>query len=211
MTRSEIREKAQVLLDEYSDQGGWEVPELDHHIDFAHNEVASLFLKMDDSYYLKTANISLVAGTELYNLPSDCLKIKRITDPDGVPISRLYKLTDRYEYIGYGDVKLYYLQGSQIGFLDIPSTAETFGCLYVHAPVAMTDDDDSPDVPEYLGHDLIAFETAVSALAQDEEINLTLNAKAKNLRTQIEEFYYTRNIDFPRQAPRDEALDDLDL
>lgn len=211
MNREQIREKTRVLLDEYSDQGGWETEELDHIIDLAHNEVASLFQAQDDSFYLSPHTFALLPTIEQYDLPDDFLKIKRITDSEGVPLTRLYKLTDRNEYIGYGDVKLYYFQGNQIGFLDIPSVAENLPCLYVRRPTPMDDDADSPDVPEYLGHDLIVLESAVLALAMDEEINPTLNSKAAHLKNQIQELYYTRNVDFPRQQERDEALDDLDL
>jgi hypothetical protein len=211
MTREQIREKSRVLLDEFSDQGGWETDELNHLIDLASNDVCSLFMKLDDSHYLKSGSIITEATKELYDLPTDFLKIKRLVDSDGVPLTRLYKVTDRYEYIGYGDVKLYYLQGIQIGLLDIPSTAETLALLYVHAPLAIASDAASPDCPEYLGHDLIIYKTAVLALTLDEESNDILNYKVKELEDQIIDLYYTRNIDFPRQQERDEALDDLDL
>jgi hypothetical protein len=212
MTRAQVRTKLQVLLDEYSDQGGWEIAELDHIIDLASNEVASLFLKIDDSHYLESTpvNVSPILG-ELYDLPNDFLKVKRMVDSDGVPITRLYKITDRYQYLGYGDIKLYYLQGSKIGFLDVPGTAETLTLLYVRTPEQMDDDADSPDVPEYLGHDLIVYKAAIIALSMDEESNDIINYQAKQLEDDIQELYYTRNVDFPRQQERDEALDDLDI
>jgi hypothetical protein len=211
MTRAEIRSKTQVLLDEYADQGGWTPEELDHIIDLAHNAVAALFLRIDDSYYISTHDFSLSPSVELYALPTGCVKIKRIVDANGTPVTRLYRLTNRCDYVGTGYTKTYYFQGNQIGFLDIPTVAATYPCLYIRRPTVLVNDDSVPDVPEYLGHDLIVVEAAITALAMDEEINSTLEDRARTLRGDIRTLYYTRNADFSRQADSDEALDDLDL
>jgi len=210
MTRGEIRSKAQVLLDEFADQGGWTPEELNHIIDLAYNAVAALFLQLDDSYYISTHDFSLQPTIEQYDLPDGCVKIKRIVDINGTPLTRLYRLTSRQDYIGTGFTKTYYFQGSHIGFLDIPAVAATYPCLYIRRPTVLVNDDSVPDVPEYLGHDLIVIEAAISALVMDEEQNSTLEFKARQLRNDIRDLYYTRNADFSRQAEGDEALDDLD-
>jgi len=211
MTRGEIREKAQVLLDEYSDQGGWEPEELNHIIDLAYNQVAALFLQVDKSHYISDHNFSLLPTIEKYDLPDDFMHVQRITNSYGTPLTRLYKLIDRTRYIGVGYVGKYYFQGNQIGFLDIPAVAATYPCLYIRRPAALVSDDSVPDVPEYLGHDLIVVEAAILALAIDEEQNGTLDHKARTLKNDIQNLYHTRNVDQSRQAEGDEALDELDL
>ena len=212
MNRSQIRAKVQVLLEEYSGAGTGDLSpeEINHLIDLASNKVASIFLSKDDSYYTKVGSFNLTATIELYDLPADCLYIKRIVDGNSEAFGRLLDLTRRSEFIGASALLVYYLQGSQIGFLDVPNASLTIPYLYIRTPIALVDDSSSPDVPAYLGHDLIVIDTAIIALQVDEEQSATLEGMSRELRKQIDDIYYTRNKDFAPQVPGDDAMNDMD-
>lgn len=212
MNRLQIRTKVKVLIEEYAGAGTGDLSEdeLNHLIDLSCNKVASIFINKDDSYYTKVGTFSLQPNIELYDLPADCLYIKRVVDSIGEPFGRLYDLTRRIEFIDQAQLLVYYLQGNQIGFLDIPSAAASLPYLYIRTPIALVDDDSIPDMPVFLGHDLVVIETTILALQVDEEQSATLDSMAKDLRRQIDEIYYTRNKDYTYQVPGDQALNDLD-
>jgi hypothetical protein len=210
MNRGQIRDKARVLIEEYGEEIAWEDEELDHLIDLSYKKVSSYFMRKDDSLYVKSANLNLEANKPLYDLADDFLRLKDLYNEDDYPIFRLYNPALRYKFLGQGNVVVYYFQGKQLGLLDIPSAGAIYPYNYVYIPAALTSDESTPDVPEYLGHELICHDVAIKALDLDEETSSTLVEETKELRKQIEEIYYTRSTDFPRQSEGDEALDDLD-
>lgn len=210
MTRQQIRDKARVIIDEYGEEGAWTNTELNHLIDLAFKKIASFFLVLDDTLYAKSGSFSLTANNEFYSLPSDFLAIKWIQDADKQPIYSLRNSAEKYRYVGIGRVVVYYFRKNTIGFSDIPSASATLSYEYIHSPVSIVNDESIPDVPEYLGHELIAAEAAAKALDMDEETSPLLTEEIKDLRKQIVQVYYRRSRDFTPQVPGDPALDDLD-
>jgi hypothetical protein len=209
MTREEIRDKLRVYIDEFSGADRWTDTELNHLIDVAYNKVTSLFLAMDDSYMTKRTTLA-VTTTEFQDLPADFIRLKRLANADGDALHRLYNPAQRDDYIGLGYVVTYYFKGSQLGLLDVPPAAATYSLDYVYRPTPLTSDSQSPEIPIFLGHDLIAVEAAIQALAMDEEESNVLTNEARELKRQIVETYSRRNSDFPRIIEGDELLDDLD-
>jgi hypothetical protein len=189
----------------------WSNDELNHIVDNVYKKVAALFLAMDDSFYSISDTFDLETNTELYDLPSDFIRIKSVLDENNEPVTRLYNIAKKRDYVsGSGGIpRKYYFLGNQMGFLDVPNANFTYPYVYIHAPDPLIDDDSVPDVPEYLGHELIAHETAQKALSLDEEINPTLENEIKDLRRQIIEVYHRRNTDFSPQVEDDPALDEL--
>jgi hypothetical protein len=210
MTRQTIREQVRILIDEYSDQTQVkEDAELNPLIDASFREVAGLFMAMDDSYYITSDHFDLEATVELYNLPANFIAMKSLENEEGDPIERLYNIAERSSCRAAEEVVCYYFQGNQIGFLAVPIVAAIYPYLYIRKPTPIADDNSEPDVPEFLGHDLIVVLTAIKALNLDEETNPELKDKVKELRAQIREIYYRRNKDFPRHIEGDDALDDI--
>ena len=151
MKLSEIRDKTRIHIDEPSEES-WGDKQLNSLIADATEEVASLFLTLDDSYYIADDTFDIKATIELYDLPSDFLRIKELRDEEKNPLFRLYEIGQRSNFLGYGHTVRYYFQGGKIGFLDIPSTDATYPYKYVRAAVALDiiDDEAIPDVPTYL-------------------------------------------------------------
>lgn len=211
MNREQIRDKVRVLIDEYGSEDRWENEPLNHLIDLAYKKVTALFMAMDDSYYSVADTFNLESTVELYDLPDDFLRIKSILNNLNEPVFRLYNVATKNDYLSGsgGTPTRYYFQGNQIGFLDIPNAALDYPYVYIHAPDPLVDDDSVPDVPPYLGHELIAAETAQKALDMDEETSPIVNEEIKDLRKQIVEIYHRRNTDFSPRVEDDPALDDI--
>ena len=209
MIRSEARARVRIYIDELQEKR-WKNTSIDNLLNELSNEVAALILSLDESYYAKTATFSLQPTQELYNLPDDLLRIKRIKDTNSEPVTRilLSKLWD-HEDRAYTD--RYYFSGNQIGFRKVPAGAASYPYLYLRTPTPMTDDDNSPDVPAYLCHDLICVKTAIDLLDLDEEMDTYLIRKKRDLEEQIKGIYYRRNTDDAEQTASDLLLDDLEV
>jgi len=210
MNREQIRIKVQVHIGD-PDGDRLEPGEINALIDGACNRVAALFLSINESLFIKDDTFSLQPTVELYDLPIDCLRIKEITDSNKNPLHRLYKLGERSRYLDSGSVTHFYFQKKQIGFLSIPSASATIPYKYVYYPAALVNDESIPDVPEFLGHDLIVIESALDARDVDEEASAHLIYRAKQLYDQIGEVYYRRNTDELPEVPSDPMLDELDI
>jgi len=210
MNREQIRLKVQVHIGD-TEADRLEPEEVNALIDGAYNRVAALFLSINESLFVEDGVFSLQPTVELYDLPVNFLRIKEITDSNKNPLHRLYKLGERSSYLGHGSVTHYYFQKKQIGFLDIPSNSIAIPYKYIYIPAALTGDESIPDVPEFLGHDLIVIESALDARDVDEEASAHLIYRAKQLYSQIGEAYYRRNTDELPEVSPDPLLDELDF
>jgi hypothetical protein len=210
MDRLAIRDKARVLIGEYGEEKAWTNTELNHLIDLSYKKITAFFMRLDDSFYVKDGSFSLEAQKECYDLPSGFIRFKDLTNSEDMPILRLYNPAYRVNYVGLGEIRVYYFRGNQVGLLDIPSAADTFPYHYVYTPEDLVNDDSIPDVPAYLGHELICHDVAIKALDLDEESSNVLTDEARELKMQILEIYSSRNTDIPRSVGADPALDELD-
>lgn len=208
MKLSEIRARVRIHIDEPNEES-WADAQLNALIADATEEVASLFLALDDSYYVTDGTFDIKAKIETYDLPEGFLRIKELRDNKKNPIFRLYKIGQRSDFLGYGYTERYYFQKGKIGFLDIPSVDAIYPCKFVKVATALdiTDENAVPDVPKYLGHTLIAVEASLMALDMDEETSTYLISKSRNLKRQIVDLYSQRNTDFACTVEDDSDLD----
>lgn len=213
MTRGEIRARVRVHIDEPVEER-WKDIGLNSLINKAIGKVAAIIMALDESWYIQDDSFSITA-TELFDLPSDFLRLKELVDENGNPLNET-DASKRSDFIGRGETKAYYFQKSKMGFLDVPNAVKTYPFKYVYTPKTdysldnATDDTKVPDVPVFLCHDLIAVYVAIEALDLDEEIDTYLIREAKSLYKQINDVYYKRSTDGPRQVESDPDLDGLD-
>ena len=208
MNRGAIRTRTRIFLDEPLENRWYDVA-LNSLIEEAKNKVAALFLCLDETNYIKDDHFDLTATTELYPLPADFVRLKEIHNennevPDKIAVSK------RSEYINRGEVVAFYFQKNQIGFLSVPTQAEIITYKYVYAPAELATDDSIPDVPTYLGHDLIAVYAAIQALDLDEDEDVPLIRKAQSLEDLIRNVYYKRTTHLPEYGDPDSELDPID-
>ena len=208
MTLKQIRDRVRIHIDEPSEES-WADAQLNSLIAGATEEVASLFLTLDDSFYITDDTFTIIAGTETYDLPTGFLRIKELRDDKENPIFRLYAVGRRSDFLNIGHTVRYYFQKGKIGFLAIPSADAIYPYKYIKAADALdiTDDVAVPDVPEYLGHTLISIYAALVAMDMDEETSSYLINKKRDLERQIIDLYSQRNTDFPRMVESDPDLE----
>jgi len=204
MNRGEIRSLVRIYIDELEEKR-WKDTSLNLLINTVHNSVASLFLSLDESLYSQDDEFAVSTDSELYDLPVDFLRVKSIHTDDDDPVVRT-PISRKKKYEDADSIRVYYFQGNQIGFLKIKSE-QTLPFMYIRAPQPMLTDDAIPDVPVFLGHDLIAVEVAIHALDLDEEMDTYLTRKKKELVEQIKSIHYRRNTDFAEQTEDDEDLE----
>lgn len=123
--------------------------------EFLNQAIAELYDLLVDArgheYYITTGTISLVAGTEKYNLPSDFYQMLHVEiaignwNYDVLPYSihertKYNQLVAATTYPG-----LYRVMGSQISFLPVPRAAFTVTIYYVPFPTRLSAGSDTFD------------------------------------------------------------------
>jgi len=134
MTVKEIRDKVRIHIDEStSNSESLTDAQINSLIADATEEVASLFLTLDDSFYITDATFTILANIETYDLPTGFLRIKELRDDKKNPIFRLYEIGKRSNFLNIGHTVRYYFQHGKIGFLAIPSANATYPYKYIKA------------------------------------------------------------------------------
>ncbi len=180
-------------------------------------ELQKQLVMSGDLYYTKSppATAVTVQNQTDYVLPSDCLKLNRLTiDTDtSTPIpnfSPILPITPA-EAVRYGNLmglpEAYVLTKNKITLYPCPTTANQILRLYYTYQVAqMTSDSDTPDAPE-IYHEYIVVLAVIDANIKD-ETSLT-NIKEKQTRYQelMKQMAMDRSMDRPRMI---RCLDDGD-
>jgi len=119
--------------------------------------------RMENLEATETSNI--VANQHNYSLPSDYLKIKRVT-ADSHPLSYIdFPRLNAYESKGTastattGNPEVYYLWNDEINLYPTPSAGVTNGLVisYYKSPATLADGADTPDNPEQLHYLLVLY------------------------------------------------------
>lgn len=156
MTRAELRVLASVWLDDVSN-GYFTVAQVDVWLNNAQREVQKLLLNAGEDYYTVCATTSTVVNQARYQLPSDFLKVMRlsyITQGSGATASyaRLWKITrneqDLAKFNPTGDPTNYFINKDTFTLVPTPTRAIVMHLDYAYRVADMDDDADVPDVPE---------------------------------------------------------------
>ena len=89
-----------------------------------------------EDYFLTRSTISLVSGTEAYNLPSDiyAMKIRSIIYRNGTQVWKLNRIRDWYKFEEYELQQVNGVQTQQYGFFVVNTTAGTPQLLLAPTP-----------------------------------------------------------------------------
>jgi len=213
MTKKTAREKARDLIEEETIDT-WDDDTLHRLMNTAIKMVASIFRSLDEGFYQKTDKFTLQDNVELYDLPSDFLKLKLVSNPnsDNTPLTKVSP-QERSDYLNIGVVRVYYFEDKKIGFLDIPLGLADyeFPNKYIRTPTLVAEDysDDATalDIPDELGCELVAHLIAMYALNIEEEDEMWLPIQARALKDEIVENFTERNSDFARVVGRDSSFE----
>ena len=111
-------------------------------LDEAMDEIAAEIVFVEPTRLETSATLSLVSGTELYNLPGRCHQIRSVVRTDGTteyPLDPLERAQDRTDYLSSGTNarEKYYFSGNQIGIVPIPSESGNVTVKFIRFPTPM--------------------------------------------------------------------------
>lgn len=176
-----------------------------------------LVSKFGEEYFLTSANISIVAGTDSYDLPADFYRLRGVDASVGgrtYPVHRFqFRDRDRYKEVAVtwsgerGSLR-YMLQGHQIRFMPVPGIATAMTLWYiptmqvlVHGTGAWTSaqlvnaDDTIDDINGY--GEFIVLEAAIHALLKQDRDASQLIARRDEVKAWLEESAGQRDASEP--------------
>jgi hypothetical protein len=156
-TQSELRTHTRVYLDETS-EADWKDSQINRALNYAYMELFAAVVETYEDYYRTKAVTGLVASQQEYALPDGFYKVRRIevkySSDD--PYNKANPFNFDQQRRSLSDVNAgstsdpeYYLNGSFLGLVPIPSQDVTAGLLmwYIKQPDAMDEDDDFVNIP----------------------------------------------------------------
>lgn len=160
---STIRTQVRSYLDETT-AADWTDAELNRLINQRYHRVYSAVVEVYEDYKITTSFASLVADQQEYTLPTDLFKLRRVeinydtdntnsTFQKATPVTSLDAIRTRLAETNISSSFLrnptYYITGTSIGFLPIPTTSETNGIKYWYIPTLsdLSADASTIDIP----------------------------------------------------------------
>lgn len=200
-------------------------------INQAQQEVAKEIVHEYEDYFEKIADLNpnldgsgnpipftggTVPGTDLYTLPSDFLKFKRIERSDTGELIPAYDLNEKAakvtvtsSYNGYTPIG-YYVTGNSVGFTPVPTSIIPIRMYYVYRPVDLSDinlgtTDISVLPAEH--HDIMAVRAAIDMFMKDESDTKALEDRYNQMLDALRRTLRQRQVQDPKRVRRvDDAL-----
>lgn len=140
-----LRTQVRRLVDE-STAEFWTDTDVDESLELGFLEVWNEVVSRGQDWSVRTSNISVVSGTELYDLPDNVMRMRRVSraNTDGT-FTKIPPLRSLNSTFGTGGTNLstssagvrFYIEGSQIGFRPKPTAAFTVQLVYIPNHVSM--------------------------------------------------------------------------
>ena len=174
------------------------------YINASYGEFYDLLIQhFEGDYVYSTSAISIVSGTATYALPSDFYKVLGVEILDGsyyVPLKR-YQLHHRDSRPGSSGIHLQYrLQGSNIAFIETPTTTETGRLIYVPLYTDLASDGDTFEFHGPGWEEYVIIDAAIKAREKEESSTTSLERKKDRMYLRIEQAAMNREAGEPEEA-----------
>lgn len=210
MTLSELRTLVWTWLDEPGGGNGYfTTTNVDTFINNAARQVQKRLIQSGELWFSKTVQTTLVSGTESYTLPVDFLRLHKaeIIMPGGTfpnqDIRRLQVITPVQRNLmptGTGTPTAYWINKGYITLVKVPDNAYTLQLLYSYLIEDMTQDAESPDIPEQY-HEMIAIYATLDGFLKDQrDPNPVFSQKLAMYDEMMRQDSQERNVDTPRMV-----------
>lgn len=228
-TLTVLRQQTRTYLDEAT-TADWTDVEVDREINVAYMKVYTAVVGVFEDYYSTKATASTVADQQEYSLPTDFYKARRVeinyttsiadsVARRAIPVSLdavLRDLGDSSSGVTVLRTPCYYIRGSLIGFLPVPTETGSAAITlwYVKQISELSSASDTIDIPfpdRY--YDAIALQAAATLLRkgqQEEVVAARYLQEAKDLRDQMMAELEDRTADHTKQV-EDLIGDDIDF
>lgn len=209
MTLSELRTLVWTWLDEPGGGNGYfTTTNIDTFINNAARQVQKKLIQSGELWFSKTVQTTLVSGTESYTLPEDYLRLHKAEiivsgDYPNQTIRRLQVITPVQRNsipTGTGLPHAYWLNKNYITLVQVPDNTYTLQLLYSYLIDDMTQDSQSPDIPEQY-HEMIAIYATLDGFLKDQrDPNPVFGQKLAMYEQMMKEDSQNRNVDTPRMV-----------
>lgn len=206
MIRSELREILSYWLDDLK-QAYFTAVQLNTWLNLAQRQVQMKLLQAGQNWYMKPVETLTVANQADYVLPSDFMQLHRVEiviSGTGVnearqPVTPITTNQQDLVTIRPGIPAFYYIKKDRITLSPIPSQQWVMRLYYSPRAVDMTQDTDSPDVPEQF-MEYVALLACQDGFVKDDRTMENLQQKRAPFEKLLEEMANDRTMDQPRQV-----------
>lgn len=190
MNLAEVRTLVRTYLNE-PQAAFWSNATLNTFINVATRKVHILIKNVSRYHFTTRVTFATVAGSEWYQLPSDCKDIKHVTklvssnDNQETPLFRAPSdnpfpftdapLTDNNASNADDNPSQYWIMGRSMRLIPTPTSAVTIRIYYESRITNLVNDSDTPACDEDY-HDMVAKWAAIEAASKDEKMRKDLVA-----------------------------------
>lgn len=215
--RTQARQRADMENTQYVSDA-----EVNSYINSSIAELYDLLVQAFEDYYISSATITLVAGTDVYTLPNDFYKVLGVdldtsTNFQNSITLRAYNFAERNRNSFYGQVQSaqitdlqYHIQGPSIRFIPNPVQAGFVNLWYVPAATKLVADIDTFDgVNGY--EEFIVWDVAMKLKTKEEsDVSIEMMEKQRIIK-RIQEAASQRDIGEPWRVTDVYGINDRDL
>jgi hypothetical protein len=178
--------------------------EANGYVNLAAAELYDLLIAAYPDYFSKTSDISIIAGTEAYSLPSDFYKllgVDYLLDTQGNAVSlKPYQIAERNRFMfapsfqAFGlNYLRYHIQAQGMNFKPTPAASGTVRLIYIPAFSDLSSDSDTFDTVD-AWHEYIILDAAIKMLLKEESDASVLLVQKEAMKRRIEELAHSRDI-----------------
>lgn len=146
--------------------------------------LASLSAERDWPWLQTLGTISLVAGTDTYNFPANCVKLDTLSI-EGKQLHQMqYTEILRYNYLENTTPTMYCIIGQTIKLLPVPDAVKTLDVLYYRSEPLLTADGTTILCPDHFSDLVVAYACVFAAMRLRDQsiINVMVANKDEQLR-----------------------------
>ncbi len=193
MTLAGIRQAIKDILDSPGTDSFFSDTMLNRMINQSYKKMVMKIQKKFAGYYLKQSTLSLVAGTYLYDLPTDAVAVDDITNADGESLyagnKREFAVVDNS-----GDPVYYDFFGNHVWLNPVPDSTGTLSINYSYMPPDLGSNNETPDFPIADCSQLVVLDVAIACKVRDESSASALKVLYNDLEKDILSLLIARNM-----------------
>lgn len=211
-TLSQLIGRVRFFIDEPTPQNYTDA-DITYALNVAQQDVAKEIVHTYEDYFEKQSVLNpggnppgTIPGVELYALPADFLKFKRIERGDTGETVPALDLNEKIingtllNILPIANLGLsFYVSGNNVGFTPTPTSVIPITMTYVYRLADMVNSSDVSDIPAE-HHDMMAVRAALDAFIKDEGITQPLENRWNFLLDQLHRTLRQRQVQEPKRV-----------
>jgi len=193
MTLAGIRQAIRDIIDSPGTDSFFGDTMLNRMINQSYKKMVMKIQKKFAGYYLKQSTITTIAGTYLYDLPTDAVAVDDIYNADGESLfagnKREFQVVDNS-----GDPAYYDFFGNHVWLNPVPDAADTLNINYSYMPADLGSNNETPDFPIADCAQLVVLDVAIACKTRDEASASALKTMYNELERDILSLLIARNM-----------------